>query len=267
MSQATQTPQRAGDSLPAWVSAGIVGLALGGGGTYLVMQNYVVGNKATAAAPTMPMAGGSSMMGMGGMGGGMMGGGGGMMGGGGGGGVKRGLTSLVGKLELLSRPDLKLNVELADDQKEKIAAKLDQLAKAEKMTAEDAEAHVADLESLLTDEQKATLGLVGLPPPARGGAGGGGPPGAGGAPRAGGPPGAAAPPGGAGPSGITGPPGMGGMMGGGGPPPDENPFTQEVNEKRIKDLLGRLSGAPAEKEAAPEEKEKPADPAETKAGE
>jgi hypothetical protein len=237
MSQATQTPQRAGDSLPAWISAGIVGLALGGGVTYLVMQNYVVNNKAAAAPPAaaqLPVA--SPMMGMGGgMMGGMMGGG----GGGGGGGVKRGLTSLVGKLELLSRPELKLNVELAADQQEKIAAKLDQLAKAEKMTTEEAEEHMADLEGLLTEEQKTTLGLVGLPPPARGG-GGGGPPGAGG------PPGGGAPP----------------VMGGGAPP-DENPFTQEVNEKRLKDLLGRLSGAPAEKEATPAEKEQPAEAAGT----
>src|SRR5690242_16930391 len=35
MSDAMKTPQRAGDSLPAWMSAGVVGLAVGIGGTYL----------------------------------------------------------------------------------------------------------------------------------------------------------------------------------------------------------------------------------------
>lgn len=255
MSQSTQAPQRAGDSLPAWLSAGILGLALGGGGTYLAMQNYVFNNnKAQAApAPTMPAPGGmpgapggaGSMMGMpgGGMGGGGMGMGGGGMGmggggmgmgsGGGGGGGKRSLTQLVGKLELLSRPNLNLQVQLDEEQATRIAAKLAELENMEKMTADEAQDQLSALEELLSDEQKSTLGLVGLPPPAR--AGGGGPPGAG-APGAGGPPAAG------------GPPGMGGM----GPPPDENPFTQEANQKRLKDLLGRLSPESGDKETPPE---------------
>jgi len=33
------------------------------------------------------------------------------------------------------------------------------------------------------------------------------------------------------------------MMGMGVGPPDENPFTQETNQKRLRDLLGRLSPA------------------------
>ena len=67
MSDATKTPHRAGDSLPAWVSAGVVGLALGIGGTYVVMQNYVL-NKASAATPTAPIPAASPVMGGGGMG-------------------------------------------------------------------------------------------------------------------------------------------------------------------------------------------------------
>ena len=236
MSDATKSPQRMGDSLPAWVSAGVVGLALGIGGTYLAFQNGLMSSgKANAAAPTgAPLAGppGGSMMGGGMMGGGMMGGGmmgGGMMGmggGGGGGGAKRSLTQLVGKLELLSRPELKLKVDLAADQSEKIAAKLQQLSDAEKMTNEEAEQHLADLEELLNEEQKTTLGLVGLPPPARGG--GGGRAGGGGAP---------------GPANAPGPAGMAG-----GPPPDENPFSQEMNEKRLNDLRERLAPQSTAKE-------------------
>ncbi len=32
-----------------------------------------------------------------------------------------------------------------------------------------------------------------------------------------------------------------GMGMGGGPPPDENPFTQEANQKRLRDLLARIA--------------------------
>jgi len=38
---------------------------------------------------------------------------------------------------------------------------------------------------------------------------------------------------------------MGGRGGGGGDP-DENPFTQEANKKRLQDLLLRLKGQPAQ---------------------
>ena len=168
---------------------------------------------------------------------------------GGGGGGKRNLTSLVGKLELLSRADLKLHVELAADQAKQVGAKLEEISKAEKMTAEEAQSHLDALEALLTEEQKTTLGLVSLPfgRPGVGGGGRGaaGRPGAGTAPVpvAGGPPGGAPPPMMA----------MGGAGGMGGGSPDENPFTQEANQKRLKDLLGRLlpSSAAAEPPAAP----------------
>jgi hypothetical protein len=160
------------------------------------------------------------------------------MGGGfGGGGGKRNLTSLVGKLELLSRPSLNLHLELDAEQAKKIALKLEELEKAEQMTGDEAQTHLEVLEDLLTAEQKETLGLIGLPF-GRPGGGTAGRPGGGGQPAGGGA-GAGRPPAG-------GPPIMG-MMGG---PPDENPFTQEVNQKRLHDLLGRLSPTPADAESA-----------------
>jgi hypothetical protein len=175
------------------------------------------------------------------MGGGM----GGMMGGGGGGG-KFALTSLVGRLELLSRPDLKLHVELNEEQSKAIAAKLAALDKAETMTGDEAQEALDALEALLTPEQKEVVNTIGLPRGGRGGGGGGR--GAGGRPG-GGPPGAGGPPGGGrgGPPG-GGPPGGGGMMGMGmgGGNPDENPFTQEANQKRLRDLLARLAPESAE---------------------
>src|SRR5262245_53356985 len=110
--------------VPAWLLTGIVGLLVGGGATFAALHNLGYrfetskvdakeGVQPTKPAGMPPMAGGGGpgmpgMPGMGGMGiggmgmGGMMG-----MGGGGGGGGKRALTSLVGKLELLSRPGIK----------------------------------------------------------------------------------------------------------------------------------------------------------------
>ena len=254
MSQTTPDVTKQSDganSVPAWIASGILGLAVGAGGMYLGM-NFIgpekpkstVATKTTGGPPGPGQPGGGAMMGpmMGGggmgMGGGGMGGGG--MGGGGfggGGGGKRNLTSLVGKLELLSRADVKLHVELDAEQAKKVAAKLEELDKAEKMTAEEAQARLDSLEALLTPEQKSTLDLIGLPF-GRGGAGGGrgglgaaGRPGAGTQP----PPVAGAPPGGAVPPMAA----MGGGAGGGSP--DDNPFTQEANQKRLRDLLSRLS--------------------------
>ena len=155
---------------------------------------------------------------------------------GGGGGGKRNLTSLVGKLELLSRAELKLRVELDADQTAKIAAKLAELDKAETMTADEAQNHLDDLEALLTPEQKESLSLIGLPFGRPGGGGMGGARGAAGRPGAGGPVAAG--------SAVAagGPPGGGApMLGTGGGSPDENPFTQETNQKRLRDLLDRLT--------------------------
>ena len=251
-------PTGASQSLPAWIASGLLGLALGAGAMYLGLQLQEGSKDAASSGAPAPVAGGGGPMmggggmGMGGMGGGGMPGGGGGMGGGGGG--KRNLTSLVGKLELLSRAELKLQVELDADQAKKVAAKLAEIDKAEKMTAEEAQSHLDALEALLTAEQKTTLGLISLP---FGRQGGGGGLGAEGRPGGGLSPPPVVPLGGEQPRGAPPPPMGGGGMGGGSP--DENPFTQEGNQKRLKDLLGRLapSSVPAETPAAPEA-EKPA---------
>lgn len=240
------SPSSEPGSVPGWISGGLIGLLIGGGATAFGMQYYgyelkkpAPANVAPPAAGTTPTAtpgpggapGGPPMMGMGGMGGGMMGGMGGGMGGGNAG--KRQLTSLVGRLELLSRPSLNLRVELTEEQVSKIAAKLAELDAAEKMTADEAQAHMEALEALLTEEQRESLNAISLPFGRGGGGGGRGGPGG---PGGGGPGG---PGGGGGPGG----PG-GGMMGGmGGGSPDENPFTQETNQKRLRDLLSRIKPA------------------------
>ena len=228
------------NSVPGWISSGVVGMVLGAGAALLGMQAYGPLPNPHVASPSSAPAG----MGGGGGGGGAPGmGGGGMMGGGGGGGGgggKRALTSFVGKLELLSRPDLKLRVELDADQASAIAAKLVELDKTEDMTGDQAQEQLDSLEALLTLDQKEVLSTIGLPF-GRGGGGGvgggnGARPGAGGASAGG----AAPPP----PAGAAPPPlGMMGM--GGGNNPNENPFTQEVNQKRLKDLLARLAPAAA----------------------
>ncbi|MGI8982093.1 MAG: hypothetical protein ACR2FY_22920 [Pirellulaceae bacterium] len=248
-------PTGASQSVPAWIASGILGLALGAGAMFLGLQLYeetVATTDAAGGGAAPPVAGGGApMMGMGGMGGGGMGGG---------GGGKRNLTSLVGKLELLSRAELKLQIELDADQAKKVAGKLAEIDKAEKMTAEEAQSHLDALEALLTAEQKTTLGLISLPFGRQGGGGGGR---GGGLGAAGRPGGASAPPvpalEGQQPRADAPPmPGVGGGMGGGSS--DENPFTQEANQKRLKDLLGRL--APAAAAAEP-----PETPADTKGAE
>ncbi len=226
MSNRPQTSPATSGGLPAWLVTGILGLAVGaaGGMIGLVTYGYALPEPDKGSPPTMtgtpmvtpgaPPAGTGGAGGMGPGGGGMMGGGGGgmmgggMMGGGGGGGGKRTLTSLVGKLELLSRNDLPLKVELTPEQTAKVAELLGTMEQAEKMTGDEATAFQKTLEEILTKEQNDVLALVGLPfvRPAGGG-------------------------------------GMGGAMGGGGANPDENPFTQEVNQKRLKDLLDRIKPA------------------------
>ena len=242
MSTTSDTSTKQGESsgaVPAWIAAGLLGLAIGIGGTVLTMQGLgyttekhelTPASKASGPSPSPSPAGGGGAPPAMGLGGGGMGG---MMGGGGGAPGKRNLTSLVGKLELLSRPSLNLHVELSAEQAKSIAAKLAELDKSEKMTADEADEHLAALEELLTPEQKETLGLVGLPF-GRPGGGAAGRPGAGA-------PGSGAPAPGAPGSGA---PGAGGPPGGS---PDANPFAQETNQKRLRDLLGRL--APGSNEA------------------
>jgi hypothetical protein len=219
------------NTVPGWIASGVLGLAFGIGGTVVTMQSLATPpakppvSSAAPQAEAAPVAavapGPGGMPGMGGGGPAM-----GMGGGGPGAAGKRNLTSLVGKLELLSRANLKLHVELDADQVKSIAEKLAALDAAETMTFEEAQSQVDELEALLTAQQKEALSLIGLPGGQRGG---------GGAPGAGGPPGAG---GRGGPPGGAPPMGMMGMA----PPPDPNanPFAQEANQKRLRDLLARL---------------------------
>ena len=204
--------------------------AIFGSGYTLEKQEPSVAAAKDADGQAAPPAGGmpqggppAGMMGGGMMGGGMMGG---MGRGGFGGGGPQGkgrLTQLVGKLELLTRSNV--HIELDADQSQKIAAKLAELDKAENMTDDEAQKEFDELEGMLTSGQKEAVDAVGLPG-GRGGRGGRGGGGRGG-------------PGGGGP---------GGMMGRGGPPgagqgggsEDENPFQQEANQKRLHDMLARL---------------------------
>lgn len=213
----------AAKSMPVWFIAGILGVFIGGAGGMLLAvfgYNYRMKQIKTpdlaalgaggpsAFGPGAPGPGGGPGMAMPGMGGPGMGGGGPS--------GKRNLTAFVGKVELLSRPNIQLTLDA--EQQSKLAAELASLEQAEKMTDEDAQKHLEALETLLTPEQKEGLDAVSLP--RRGG--GGGPPG----------------------GGAMGAPG--GMPGGGAP--DENPFAQETNQQRLHDLLARLQ--PAEEKTA-----------------
>ena len=214
-------------TVPTWLGAGLIGLVLGAGGTLLVLRVYEGNRVATADPADVQVVTTAPPMGTGGMGGGggmmsappmgMMG-----MGGGGRPQEKTNLTSLVGKLEILTRESL--HVDLAPEQTGKIAEQLAKLDQAEKMTTEEAKEHLANLEALLTPDQKATLDSIGLPFRRPGG-------GAGGASGPGGPGG----PGGAMPGPMMG----GGSMGGAGSEND-NPFKRETNQKRLRDLLTRI---------------------------
>jgi hypothetical protein len=113
---------------------------------------------------------------------------------------------------------------LTPEQVGKVGEVLAKLQSAEKMTADEATAFQKSLEELMTKDQTEVLNQIGLPMGGGGGRGGGG--GGGGGMMGGGGGGM-----------------MGGGGGGGGANQDENPFTQETNQKRLKDLLERLKPA------------------------
>jgi hypothetical protein len=160
--------------VPSWIGAGIIGLMVGAGSTLIVMRSYAPSSTSREGIATTrpssegpgpgPMSGGPPAMtgmgaGMPGMGGGMMGMGGGMMGGGVRG--KRNLTSLVGKLDLLTRETLHL--ELTPEQSAKIADHLVSLEKPEEMTEEEAQKQFETLQALLSPEQRAIADSISLP--------------------------------------------------------------------------------------------------------
>jgi hypothetical protein len=86
---------------------------------------------------------------------------------------KQNLTSFVGKLELLTRETL--HVDLTPEQSGKIAEKLAQLDKQESLTDEEATTQLQELEALLSPEQKAVTDSIRLPINRAGGMSPGGP--------------------------------------------------------------------------------------------
>ena len=206
-------PKARAKKVPDGIANGVLGFALGAGVTFLAMHFY--GPRVLVFSPPPPADMGLTPDGVGltpdggGPGGGM---GGALVNAAGGGNPgaagKHGLTALVGKLELLSREKLNLKLKLDSDQAATIAAELAQIQAAKTLTAEEAQSHLEALESLFTPEQKETVDSIHLP-----------------ADR---------------PAGGTGTGEDGGMVG---PADDENPFAQEANEKRLKELLERIKPA------------------------
>src|SRR5207247_954411 len=140
-------------------------------------------------------------------------------------------TALVGKLDLFTKG---LHFELDREQSNKLAAKLAELDQAEQLTGDEAQANLDALDGILTEEQQATLSAIDLPRAGRPGGGGGSPgPGGGGMGGMGGMPTMAA---------------MPGMAGGGASSgaSDENPFRQEANQQRLRDLIDRLQPSASE---------------------
>ena len=163
------SPKSGRSQLPDGIAKGIIGFVIGAGVSFLGMHFYGPREKWDVASnvpaqPNIMPPGGMPPGGMsgGGMGGGMPGGG---MGGGmaGGGSGERGLAALIGKLELLSRKDLQLHVEIEPDQAAQVAAELEKLDAAKRMTAEEAQARLEALEALLTPEQKEAVDAIGTP--------------------------------------------------------------------------------------------------------
>ena len=209
------------------VVSGIFGVVLGASITFMVMQpissekpNSVNAPHPLPALPPTPFIGGegvpASQMSVGDLN---------LRGGGGRGsrGAKRALATLVGKLELLSRPNLKLHFELDGEQAKAIAAKLGELNQAETMFSDEAEEFFYGIDRLLTSEQKEILVEIALPVDV-----------------------------GFGPSAIVPEPSKGLTISNdtsvsgaspatrGGGRRDENPFTREANQKRLRDLLSSL---------------------------
>ena len=206
------------NSLAASVSSGILGLVLGASATFMVMQPIGSGkpNNVNTSRPSRPQSPMSVVLGNGdnvpatgvnmsdlNIAG---------AGGRGSRGAKRGLATLVGKLELLSRPNLTLRVELDGEQAKAVAFKLDELNKAETLFSDEAEQCFYAIGQLLTSDQKLVISEIALPIEVGFG------------PASSGPAMSAAEMATA-------------VMG----RRDENPFTREVNQKRLRDLLARLS--------------------------
>lgn len=79
--------------------------------------------------------------------------------------IRRQLASLVGKLDLCSREDLRLAIKFNAGQAKELATLLPQLEAAETMTEEEAQSYLEILQALLTGEQSNILDMIELPNP------------------------------------------------------------------------------------------------------
>jgi hypothetical protein len=227
-----------GPQVSAALAAAIISLAVGAAAGYY--GRYMT-EKSGSASGGMGSGGRSSG---GGMSGGMMGGG--MMGGGmGGGNQPQNGMALARSGRNLNLVEKAQNHGLTPQQAASLAPILESLKSAETLPDKDAEAKLAEVNKLLTDDQKKVLEEMSPP---RGGFGGGG----GG--RGGGPGGPM--PMGGGSGGGMGSPGMAQRMGsggmgsggmgsggmGGGRPDPEKPFASERNKQALEDLIATTKG-------------------------
>jgi hypothetical protein len=170
-------------TVAVWLAAAVVGVLLGGVGSFAAMRlsknhlasDYAIcpgsaaaGSSEPSGMPAPSSSGGPGMGGMGGMGGGGMGGmGGGGMGGMGGGTrgpqPKRDLAGVVRKLDLLTSD---IAITLSPTQTAAILKSLADLDKAEDLSDDDAKAKQEEILATLDEAQKAKMDAIGLPRPA-----------------------------------------------------------------------------------------------------
>ncbi len=200
--------------VPTWLSAGLVGVLVGVGAALTAMhaagyhwrlpsaeevggEAYVAGMEGAPMGPT-GMGMGMGMGGMGGFAGGSR--------------AARELTTLVWKLDMLTKG---LSIELSKEQAAKLAEQLAALDKDEQITGKQASDALQAVQAVLTDEQKAVLDSIARPRRRRG---------SGAAPQ------------------MPGYPGMSEAAAQMEATPVPNPFREEQEAQRLQELLKRLQG-------------------------
>lgn len=149
--RAPAPPKSTSGGISDGLAKGIIGFALGAGITFLAMHFFgprqVVSEYIDApinmAPPTVPS--GPDGEGGGPPGGDLN---------------KRKLAAIVGGLELLSRQNLDLHLQIEKEQAAQIAAELGELREAKWLTANEAQSRLEKLDSLLTPQQKEKLASV-----------------------------------------------------------------------------------------------------------
>lgn len=233
--------QRSGKTICVWLTSAIVGMLLGSVGSVAIvcLAGYhielVYGRPEifpTVAGPgpagaAMDDMGGAGMGGMG-MGGPGMGGMGMGMGGGRPPRPKRDLTTLVRKIDLLTGD---VGLMLSEEQIGLLLGSLAELAAAETMSDDDAQAQHDAIFAMFDDDQKSRLDAISLPRRRRGGFGGPGGP------------------------------------GGRDQAEDTNPFQEEPNAQAVTNLRGRFGAEEKPAEVKPAQEKAEPEPAEPKPAE